>query len=185
MSGVRVIIVMGVSGAGKTTVGSALAASLGWPFYEGDDFHSAHNIALMASGHPLTDADRAPWLAALQTLIKGIIARGEQGVIACSALRHAYRSELVAAGDAETIRFVHLDVPEDVLRQRLVGRTGHFMTATLLESQLATLEESSTALRVDGTLPVPAIVDEVERNFGLSPRGRADSRGLASSRDVP
>src|SRR4051812_2188029 len=94
---VHVIIVMGVSGAGKTTVGTALAAALDWAFYEGDDFHPPRNIALMAARHALTDADRVPWLAALRELIVDIIKRGDHGVIACSALRHAYRREL--AGD--------------------------------------------------------------------------------------
>src|SRR4051812_31135986 len=103
----RIVIVMGVSGAGKTTVGRALADQLGWPFIEGDDFHDAASIAAMAAGHPLTDADRAPWLAALRRKIDEILDAGRRAVIACSALKHSYRSVLVGR-DAETVRFVYL-----------------------------------------------------------------------------
>jgi len=151
---------MGVSGSGKTTVGSALARRLGWPFIEGDDFHPPANVAKMAAGHPLTDADRAPWLAALRRRIDELLASGESAVIACSALKHSYRSVL-AGEDPRAVRFVQLDVPIEVLRERLEHRRGHFMPVSLLESQLATLEPSSTALRVDGTLPVDKILDQV------------------------
>jgi carbohydrate kinase (thermoresistant glucokinase family) len=156
------VIVMGVSGAGKTTVGSALAGRLGWAFIEGDDFHPASNVAKMASGHPLTDADRASWLAALRRKIEEVIESASHAVIACSALKHAYRSVL-AGDDPDAVRFVQLDVPVEVLRERLEHRHGHFMPASLIGSQLATLEPSRTALRVDGTQPVAQIVDDIER----------------------
>jgi gluconokinase len=162
----RIVIVMGVSGAGKTTVGKALAARLGWPFIEGDDFHPASNVAAMAAGHPLTDADRAPWLAAIRKRIDHILEARGHAVIACSALKHAYRKILVGS-DADAVRLVHLRVPLAVLRQRLEHRTAHFMPASLLTSQLATLESSTTALEVDGTKPVTAIVDEVVSAFRL------------------
>ncbi len=155
-----VVIVMGVSGAGKTTVGRALSTRLGWEFIEGDDFHPAANIEMMAAGHPLTDADRAPWLAALRRRIDEILASGGHAVIACSALKHSYRSVL-AGQDSDAVRFVQLDVPREVLRERLRHRHGHFMPASLLDSQLATLEESTTALRVDGTRPVEALVTQI------------------------
>jgi gluconokinase len=161
---VRIIIVMGVSGAGKTTVGRALAARLGWPFIEGDDFHPAANIAVMAAGHALTDADRAPWLAALRKRIEEILRANEQGVIACSALKHSYRRELVGKDD-RSVRLVQLEVPEAVLRERLEHRHGHYMPASLLQSQLATLEASSSALHVDGTKPVQRIVDDIVRDL--------------------
>jgi gluconokinase len=160
MTATRIIVVMGVSGAGKTTVGKALAARLHCPFIEGDDFHSESSVAAMAGGHPLTDADRAPWLAAIRRKIDEILKAGGRAVIACSALKHAYRKVLVGE-DEEAIRFVQLDVPIEVLRQRLEQRHGHFMPASLLASQLATLESSRTALRVDATKPVSAIVDEI------------------------
>ena len=153
---------MGVSGSGKTTVGTALAKRLGWLFIEGDDFHPAANVAKMAAGHPLTDADRAPWLAALRQRIEEALASGESAVIACSALKHTYRSVL-AGDDPESVKFVQLDVPIEVLRERLERRHGHFMPVSLLESQLATLEPSSTALHVDGTLSVEQIVDSIIR----------------------
>jgi carbohydrate kinase (thermoresistant glucokinase family) len=160
MSTPAVVIVMGVSGAGKTTVGRALARRLGWSFIEGDDFHPAANIELMAAGHPHTDADRAPWLAALRAQIEHIMRSGDHAVIACSALKHRYRSVL-AGQDSEAVRFVQLDVPRGVLEQRLAHRHGHFMPPSLLDSQLATLEESTTALRVDGTQPVESLVDQI------------------------
>jgi gluconokinase len=167
-SDVRVIIVMGVSGAGKTTVGRALAKALGWTFYEGDDFHPQRNIEKMAAGHPLTDEDRAPWLAALRKLIDDILTRGERAVIACSALRHQYRKQLTPDGPKrESVKFVFLDVPVAVLRERLRERQGHFMTEALLDSQLATLEPPRNALRVDGTRPVEEIAREVRRRLGL------------------
>lgn len=162
MTTTRIVIVMGVSGAGKTTVGKALAARLQCPFIEGDDFHSASSVAAMAAGHALTDADRAPWLSAIRLKIDEILEDGRRAVIACSALKHAYRSVLVG-DDEDVIRFIQLEVPPEVLRQRLEHRHGHFMPASLLASQLATLESSRTAIRVDGTKPVNEIVEEVLR----------------------
>lgn len=166
MSVLRIVIVMGVSGAGKTTVGQALAARLGWDFIEGDDFHPPRNIALMASGVALTDADREPWLLALRARIEEILASGGHAVIACSALRHSYRS-ILAGPHAGAIQFVHLEVPEPELRRRLGLRAGHFMRADMLASQLATLEPSTTALPVDGAQPVDVVVDEIVDGLGL------------------
>ena len=157
---IRVIIVMGVSGAGKTTVGLALASRLGWPFIEGDDFHPAENVAAMAAGRALTDADRAPWLAALRRRIEEILAHDGRAVIACSALRHSYRRMLVRH-DGDAVRIVHLQAPASVLRERLERRAGHFMPASLLDSQLATLEPSASAFPVDATMPVETIVDAI------------------------
>ena len=158
---VQVIIVMGVSGAGKTTVGRALAARLAWQFIEGDEFHPPRNIEAMAAGRALTDADRVPWLAALRKRIESVLEHGERAVIACSALRHSYRRVLAGEEGGREVRFVQLDVPVEVLRERLSRRVGHFMPESLLDSQIATLERSTTALHVDGTDPVDRIVDQI------------------------
>jgi gluconokinase len=165
---IRVIIVMGVSGAGKTTVGKALAAELGWTFYEGDRFHPRSNIEKMSAGHPLTDEDRAPWLAALRQMIDDVIAGHERAVLACSALRHQYRKALTPTGpDREAVQFVYLEVPESVLRQRLASRSGHYMSAAMLPSQLATLEPPRRAEEIDGTLPVQEIVRQIRERLSV------------------
>jgi gluconokinase len=136
----RVIVVMGVSGAGKTEIGRALADAIGWPFHDADEYHSKENIAKMHRGEGLTDADRAPWLAALHKLVEDIIANHQRGVLACSALKHSYRQmlrpDIAAPGE---VRFVYLDVPRAVLEERLRTRHGHFAPPALLDSQLATL----------------------------------------------
>ena len=133
-----VVVTMGVSGSGKSAVGRALAARLAVPFQEGDDLHPAANIAKLRAGVPLDDADRAPWLAAVADWIAARPVKGG-GVVSCSALRRAYRDRLRAAGGA-TLRMILLDPPEATLRERLAKRQGHFMPASLLASQLATLE---------------------------------------------
>jgi gluconokinase len=159
---VRVIVVMGVSAAGKTTVGRALSHALGWTFFEGDDYHSASNIAKMHRGEPLTDADRVPWLHDLCMLIAGVIERGEHAVLACSALKRAYREGLVPPGTPTgVVRFAFLDVPVDVLRKRIADRKGSFFNPSLLDSQMATLEQPSEAIRIDGDQPVDNIVKDI------------------------
>ncbi|MFI6172808.1 gluconokinase [Nocardia sp. NPDC051052] len=131
-----VVVVMGVSGSGKSTVGRALAAELGVEYAEGDDFHPAANIAKMAAGIPLDDADRAPWLDLVAAWMGERTERG--GVITCSALKHAYRDRLRAA--ASDAFFLHLAAPREELAHRMTDRTGHFMPSSLLDSQLAALE---------------------------------------------
>lgn len=136
------IVIMGVAGTGKTTVGDALASRFGLPFAEGDDFHSPHNRAKMASGRPLTDEDRWPWLRSLRDWMSQH-SEDKGSVVACSALRRAYRDILrEAVGD---VFFVHLKLPEDVNLSRIANRSGHYMKPAMLDSQLATLE----ALRPD------------------------------------
>lgn len=130
------IVVMGVSGSGKSVVGAALAARLALPYADGDDLHPPANVAKMRAGVPLTDEDRWPWLDTVGEWLSDHAATG--AVIACSALRRSYRDRLLA--HAQTARFVELDVPPHVLHARLAARTGHFMPASLLDSQLATLE---------------------------------------------
>src|SRR5262245_60217973 len=126
-AGVRVIVVMGVAGAGKTLVGSALASALGWSFYDADDFHSPEKVGKMPGGVGLTDADRAAWLATLHDVIDHVIRDGRNAVMACSALKEAYREALTPDDAPEgTVRFVYLDVPADVLRERLEQRAHHY-----------------------------------------------------------
>lgn len=127
---------MGVSGSGKSTVGARLAQRLGWDFAEGDDLHPAANVAKMAAGQPLTDADREPWLAAVAAWIDGELQAGRRGVITCSALKRHYRNQLRRTD----VRFVYLRVARRELERRLAGRPGHFMPPSLLDSQLAALE---------------------------------------------
>ena len=156
-----VVVVMGVAGAGKTTVGRALADALGWRFHDADDFHAPESVARMRAGLPLDDARRAPWLAELRALIVATLGAGESAVLACSALRHAYRDALVPRDAGGVVRFVHLRVSPAVLESRLGARTGHFAPAALLASQLATLEEpdaAEPALALDGERPVPELV---------------------------
>lgn len=133
-----VIIVMGVSGCGKSTYGAARAAATGATFIEGDALHGAANVAKMRAGQPLTDADRWPWLARIAEAVNAALGQGPV-IATCSALRRAYRDAL-RAGIAAPVRFVLLDVPVDELRRRVAARPGHFMPAALLDSQLATLE---------------------------------------------
>lgn len=129
---------MGVSGTGKSTLGTLLATRLGRPFLEGDEFHPAANVALMAAGVPLTDDDRWPWLDALVAAMAAHDEAGRSTVVACSALRRAHRDRLRAAPGR--VRFLLVDVPGDELARRMAARQGHYMPASLLASQLATLE---------------------------------------------
>lgn len=132
----HVYVVMGVSGSGKSTVAASLAERLGWDVAEGDDFHPETNVVKMAAGQPLTDADRWPWLASLATWIDAHVGAGRGGVVSCSALKRAYRDRL----RGEHVTFVYLRGDRATIAERLAGREDHFMPATLLESQFATLE---------------------------------------------
>jgi carbohydrate kinase (thermoresistant glucokinase family) len=157
-----VLVLMGVSGSGKSTVGVELAQRLGWPFKEGDDLHPAANVAKMHAGESLTDADRKPWLAAVAAWIDGWIGEGACGVITCSALKRRYRDYLTDG--RPSIAFVFLHAREAVLARRLAKRQGHFMPASLLASQLATLEPPAPdepAITVDNDAPVASQVDAV------------------------
>jgi carbohydrate kinase (thermoresistant glucokinase family) len=134
-----ILVVMGVSGSGKTTIAKGLAAAKGWPLLEGDTFHPPANVAKMASGTPLTDADRWPWLHAIAAAIDADRARGVSAVVACSTLRRAYRDILI--GDRPDVRLVYLKGSRTLIGERMRARHGHFMPATLLDSQFQTLEE--------------------------------------------
>lgn len=133
-----VLILMGVAGSGKSTIGGQLAQAIGAHFLEGDNFHPAANIAKMSRGQSLTDADRAPWLSALRQEIQQALKHGQLLVMTCSALKQAYREQL-QQGDAR-VQFIHLAPPCETLTDRLAKRSGHFLPASLLASQLATLE---------------------------------------------
>lgn len=132
------LIIMGVSGCGKSTVGEGLGERLGWPFRDGDSFHSPANVAKMHAGIPLTDEDRWPWLAAIASWIAELRAKGEHGIVACSALKRVYRDAL--RDGHEDVRFVYLQGSKDLIASRLAARKDHFMPPSLLDSQFATLE---------------------------------------------
>lgn len=156
-----IVILMGVTASGKTTVGQRLAAVNGWEYAEGDDYHSEANKQKMHAGIPLTDEDRAPWLASLHEVLLGWEQAGKSGVLACSALRQAYRDTLSADIPPAHLRFVLLEVPRAVLEDRLAHRENHYMSPALLDSQIATLETPHDALRVDGTAPVDQVVQQI------------------------
>lgn len=163
-----VIVVMGVAGAGKTTVGSLLARRLGWAFFDADDFHGPANVAKMARGEPLDDTDRVVWLDALAALIDRLLHEQRPAVLACSALRASYRARLYGRhGDAE-VRIVYLRGDPGLIRSRLETRQGHFASAGLLPSQLATLEEPQNALVVDVDAAPATIVERIRDGLGLA-----------------
>jgi gluconokinase len=143
-----IVVLMGVSGSGKTTVGRSLAAELGWTFLEADDFHPRASVEKMAAGIALTDADRLPWLDRLAEEIRGETARGRDVVLACSALKQAYRERL-SQGARQDLVFVYLKGDATTIEPRLALRSGHYMPASLLASQFAALEEPTGAIVVD------------------------------------
>jgi gluconokinase len=156
---------MGVAGSGKTLIGRALAAELGWRFADADDFHSDANVARMRAGVALDDEDRWPWLNALHTTIARTLDRREHLVLACSALKERYRQ--VLRGGVHPVRFVHLAADEETLRRRLASRPDHFAGVTLLSSQLAALEPPPDALTIDATCPPERILGLIRQEFGL------------------
>jgi gluconokinase len=164
------LVVMGVSGSGKSTIADALAKRLDWRFEDGDKFHPASNVAKMSAGQPLTDEDRWPWLQAIADEIDRLCGKGQRAVVACSALRRAYRNVLVHGRD--DVRIVFLDGTEALIAGRLAARRGHFMPPGLLASQFKTLEpptadERPVTVSIDAT--VEAIVDDIIRQLKLDP----------------
>ena len=174
--GKSIVVVMGVSGCGKTFVGEKLAEAIDADFHEGDSFHPPENIALMSSGHPLDDAHRAGWLDAIGKRLAAIAAGGDSAVAACSALKRIYRDRL--RRHCPRVVFVHLAIDKETARARISGRKGHFMPASLVDSQFADLqplEAGEAGITLDGTadvsLLVPAATEYLERETG----GRAEA----------
>jgi gluconokinase len=159
-----IVVLMGVSGAGKTTVGQALARQLQWRFADADDFHSAANVAKMHAGIPLTDADRAPWLAALHQAIVSWLAAHENVVLACSALKATYRVQIVVSPE---VKLIYLRVGREVVAVRLAHRQHHYMNPALIDSQFATLEEPADAVAVDASLTTKEVVLNIRRALAL------------------
>jgi len=155
---------MGVCGCGKTTVGEALAQAIGCRFLDADDFHPPANVEKMAGGVPLTDDDRWPWLDRIAEELGQILAEGEHAVLACSALKEAYRQRLKRAGD---VRIVYLEGDEATIAARLAARQHKYMPPLLLPSQFATLEVPTDALVVDIRQPIATQVDFIRRAFAL------------------
>jgi gluconokinase len=151
-----IVIVMGVCGCGKSTVGQALANQLGWPFFDADDFHPPANVAKMAKGVALTDADREPWLDGVAAEMRAVARKGQHAVLACSALKESYRQRIArglqdprAGSEGPELRIVYLKGDAKTIEPRLAQRSGHFMPASLLQSQFAALEEPENAMVID------------------------------------
>ncbi len=164
----QVLVLMGVSGSGKTTVAERLAVTLGWPFQEGDSLHPAANVEKMRAGHPLTDEDRAPWLAIIAAWIDQRLQAGEHGIITCSALKRSYRD--LIAGGRPGVLVVYLHADRASLEQHVRGRHHEFMPTTLLDSQLATLQEPTPdehSIQVEVSGPIDETVSAIVRQLGF------------------
>ena len=159
---------MGVSGSGKSTLGKALAQTLDWDFYDADEFHSAENIAKMATGVPLNDSDRAPWLAALNQQLLSTLAKNRHPVLACSALKEIYRRQLLDG--IPGIAIVYLKGNYDIIWSRMAARHGHYMKSNMLQSQFNTLEEPQEALVLDVSMPLEEMLGTILANYSLLKR---------------
>jgi gluconokinase len=156
-----IVILMGVSGSGKTTIGTLLAERAGVIFADADDYHPAANKQKMAAGHPLTDEDRQPWLETLNGLLRGWFKAGTGGILACSALKESYRATLTAGTPDGAIQFVLLELSKEAIAKRMATRHHEFMNPALLESQFATLEIPAGALRVINDKTPEEVVQEI------------------------
>lgn len=173
-----IILLMGVAGSGKTTVGRMLAERLRWSYYEADDFHPPANKQKMGAGIPLNDEDRAPWLGAIHHAMQECATQNRPSIFTCSALKARYR-EVLSAGLPQ-LKWVFLHAPRDVLLERLQHRSGHYMKASMLDSQFAALETPTDALAIDVRHPPEEIVDLVLRRLQPVP-----ARDLPPSRGTP
>jgi len=159
-----IIVLMGVTGCGKTSVGSMLATELGWTFYDADDFHPPANVEKMRIGEPLNDSDRLPWLEKLRATLVSALNSGVDAVVACSALKAAYRKYLLID---DRVRLVHLSGTRELIRLRLAERRGHYMNPGLVDSQFAILEEPEQALKIDIDNPLTEIVRQIRSSLGI------------------
>ena len=171
-----VLVLMGVSGCGKSTVAALLAGELGWPFEEGDSLHPQTNIDKMAAGHPLDDEDRWPWLEKVADWVEGCLDSGRSGIITCSSLKRSYRDLIDRRGHG--VEFVYLAGSKQLIAARLAARQGHFMPPGLLDSQFATLEEPTPdepSIRVEVGPPASEIADQIRTILHLegSQKGKA------------
>lgn len=164
-SDAMIILIMGTTGSGKTTVGTLLTKRLGWLFADGDDFHPAANVEKMSKGIPLDDADRAPWLQILRDKIQCWIAAAQNAVLTCSALKESYRQQLLVGPE---VRLVYLKGSPELFSERVLARKGHFAKQNLIASQFAALEEPAEALMVDTRKTPDQIVDDIVRALGLT-----------------
>lgn len=156
---IRFLVLMGVSGSGKSTIGKALSEKLGWAFFDGDDYHPPENVSKMGGGVPLDDSDRAPWLEALHDLIAACLQARKPGILASSALKKSYRERLVK--DIGYVQFVYLKGDFDLIWSRMAARKGHYMKEDMLRSQFDTLEEPADAWEVSIDQPVDEIVQDI------------------------
>jgi gluconokinase len=159
-----VILVMGVSGSGKTTIGQMLSAQLNWPFVDGDSLHSAANVAKMAAGIPLTDEDRAPWLQSIHDVMEGWLIQQKNGIVASSALKEKYRRILLTSPE---IKIVYLRGSYELIYSRMQHRPGHYMKPEMLQSQFAALEEPTDAIVVDIAAPAKEIVANIRQKLAI------------------
>ncbi len=159
-----IIVLMGVTGSGKTTVGRLLAEDLGWTYFDADDFHSETNIKKMKRGIPLNDTDRRPWLESLRELVRDCLIRSEAAVLSCSALKASYREFLLLD---ERVKLVYLKVDYQEIRERLARRRGHYIDPALLDSQFETLEEPAEGLQIDAASDPLAILRTIRSNLSI------------------
>ena len=164
----KIVILMGVSGSGKTTIGQLLAAELNWHFFDADKFHPQTNIDKMRQGIPLTDQDRDSWLTALRNLIDNLLRTHQSAAIACSALKQSYRDRL-SEKKKHAVVFIYLKGDYNLIYQRMRARKSHFMQTNLLRSQFATLEEPPGALTVDISQEPHRIVAQIKQSLGVTP----------------
>lgn len=178
-----IIVVMGISASGKSTLGSALAEALGWQFLEGDDYHPNTNIEKMRSGEPLDDRDRLPWLQTINQELRQLDEADRDAVVACSALKSRYR-ELLAEG-VDQLRYVYLSGNPDLIRQRIATRKGHFMPPELIDSQIAAMEPPQNAIRINIELPVATQVADLLQALGLSGMHEYQAKPIADGLAFP
>lgn len=163
-SSLTLVLITGVAGSGKSTIGRRLATEIGWDYFEADDFHPAANVAKMSRGEPLNDSDRAPWLASIRARMDECAARGMPAVFSCSALKAAYRQALVS-GQADVL-IVFLKADPEIVTRRIASRSGHFMKADLVRSQFESLEPPDKALVIDARMAPDEIVQRIRASLG-------------------